>query len=226
MLMQDVALLSLLQLASPALPIGAYSYSEGLESLVERGTIGDVDSLKHWLAQELNYGAVRLDAAIISRAYHAAHSQNWTELEHWNAWLSAARESEELRRQSWQMGRSLLRLFQDLYPDAIEFQPSQSDEWNSAIVLGMMAAHCQIDLQSIVLGYFHSWASNLISAGVKLIPLGQTVGQQALVSLYPAMQTTANAVLSLTDDDLVSCNWGLALASMTHETQYSRLFRS
>lgn len=222
----DIAFLSLLQLASPALPIGAYSYSEGLETLVDRGTIANASSLNHWLIQELSYGAVRLEAAVMSRAYTATQSRDWVAVERWNAWLSAARESEELRRQSWQMGRSLLRLFQELSPAPIGLESYQSDDWNHAIVMGMVAAHWQINLQAAVLGYLHSWASNLISAGVKLIPLGQTAGQQVLAQLYSPIQTTANAVLALNEDDLASCGWGLALASMTHETQYSRLFRS
>ncbi|MGI0489193.1 urease accessory protein UreF [Pantanalinema rosaneae CENA516] len=224
--MPDSALLALLQLASPALPIGAYSYSEGLETLVEQGTIVDAASLNHWLTQELRYGAVRLEVAIMGRAYRATQQQNWAELAAWNAWLSAARETEELRQQSWQMGRSLLRLFQDLCPEAIVPEVCQSDSCNSAIGMGLIAAYWQIDLQSAILGYLHSWASNLISAGIKLIPLGQTTGQQILVQLHPQIQATAQTSLTLTDDDLTSCGWGLALASMTHETQYSRLFRS
>ncbi|MBL1173922.1 urease accessory protein UreF [Pantanalinema sp. GBBB05] len=224
--MQDAALLSLLQLASPALPIGAYSYSEGLETLVDQGIITNANQLNHWLTQELSYGAVRLEAAVMSRAYQATQHQNWTELNYWNSWLSATRESEELRRQSWQMGRSLLRLVQELSPNPIVPPFHQADECNSAIVMGMVAADWQINLPSAVLGFLHSWTSNLIGAGVKLIPLGQTVGQQILVRLSPTIQTTAHTVLNLTQDELASCGWGLALASMTHETQYSRLFRS
>lgn len=225
-IMQDASLLALLQLVSPALPIGAYSYSEGLEALVDQGKIVDAASLSHWLTQELSCGAVRLEVAVMGRAYHSTQSQNWAELAFWNAWLSAARDSEELRQQSWQMGRSLRRLFQDLSPDAIVPECCQSDFCNSAIIMGLVAAHWQIDLQATILGYLHSWTSNLISAGVKLVPLGQTAGQQVLVHLHPEIQAAAQTALTLTDDDLASCGWGLALASMTHETQYSRLFRS
>lgn len=108
------ALLCLLQLASPALPVGAYSYSEGLETLVNTGTIGNEQSLKHWLEQELRYGAIRLEAAVMVRAYQSAQLDDTQALGYWNNWLSALRETEELRQQSWQMGRSLIRLLLQL----------------------------------------------------------------------------------------------------------------
>ncbi len=226
--MPNPALLRLLQLASPALPVGAYSYSEGIEALVESGRIDSQLALEHWLVQELYYGAVRLEAAIVVRAYNAVHADDPDQLNYWNQWLSAARETEELRLQSLQMGRSLMRLFLDLQPDTLEPQliaPLQ-DGCHFAIAFGLAAAHWQIDLRSSVLGYLHSWATNLINAGIKLIPLGQTAGQQLLWNLQPTLEHAMEEVLTLQDDDLSSCGWGLALASMTHETQYSRLFRS
>ncbi len=226
--MPDHALLSLLQLASPALPVGAYSYSEGLEALVETGRLDSLASLKHWIAQELYYGAVRLEAAVMVRGYRAAIAANSAELIAWNHWLSAARETEELRSQSWQMGRSLLRLFLDLQaaakpPCALALY---QENCHFAIAFAVVAAEWQIDGRSAVLGYLYSWSANLVNAGVKLIPLGQTAGQQLLIHLQPILETSAETILGLTDDDLSSCGWGLALASMTHETQYSRLFRS
>lgn len=222
-------LLRLLQLVSPALPVGAYSYSEGLEFLVQSHQVHDAESLNHWLLQELQYGAVRLEAAVLVRAYRAAETQSLDNLLYWNRWLSAARETEELRSQSWQMGRSLLRLFQDLQPDNLE--PSwiaalQAEGTNFAIGFAIVAAEWQIDLPTAVLGYLYSWATNLVGAGVKLIPLGQTAGQKQLLQLQPILEHATNTILTLADDDLTSCGWGLALASMAHETQYSRLFRS
>jgi urease accessory protein len=226
--MTDHSFLHLLQLASSTLPVGAYSYSEGIETLVETGRIEGSQTLAHWLSQELRYGAVRLEAAVMSRGYRAAIAADLEGLNAWNRWLSAVRETEELRSQSWQMGRSLLRLLQDLQPDLQErcYIATLQGEWNFAIAFGIAAACWQIDLHSAVLGYLHSWGMNLISAGVKIIPLGQTAGQQVLVRLYPAIEETVEEVLNLTDDDLSSCGWGLALASMEHEIQYSRLFRS
>jgi urease accessory protein len=221
-------LLRLLQLASPSLPVGAYSYSEGIEALVETGKIQSQQTLEHWLVQELRYGAIRLEAAVMVRAYRAAQAVDWERLNRWNHWLSAARETEELRSQSFQMGRSLLHLFLELQTSvgALDVKSLQQEECHFAIVFGMVAADWQIDLQSATLGYLHSWSANLVSAGVKLIPLGQTAGQQLLWNLQPIFGQASEEILLLQDEDLSSCGWGLALASMAHETQYSRLFRS
>lgn len=224
-MLTNSALLKLLQLASPTLPIGAYSYSEGLEALVDGAKITSASGLERWLRQELCYGAARLEAAVMVRAYRATVAEDVSALTDWNRWLSATRETEELRSQSWQMGRSLLRLFQDLQKDEIASLLLQ-EECNFAIAFGIVAARWQIDEQSAILGYLHSWATNLISAGIKLIPLGQTAGQRLLLELGEAFEQSTQEILSLQDDDLSSCGWGLSLASMNHETLYSRLFRS
>ncbi len=227
-------ILPLLQLASSALPVGAYSYSEGWESLVETGKIADAAAALAWLTQDLQYGAIRLDAAVLVRCYRAIATDSLPDLVAWNAWLSATRDSEELRSQSWQMGRSLLRLWQDLQlPDAppptvsaAVLSQLQQDGCNFACTFAIVAHHWGIDLQAAVLGYLYGWASNLVSAGIKLIPLGQTAGQALLVQLRPELERATAHILSLGDADLEGCGWGLAIASMTHETQYSRLFRS
>ncbi len=233
-MLNDVSLLSLLQLASPALPVGAYSYSDGLETLVETGVVHDQKSLWQWLVQELRYGAIRLEAAVMIRARQSAITGDVKALGEWNAWLTAAKETAELRSQSWQMGNSLIRLILELSPPS-KVQGIQSLQdlvsaagtpCNYAIAVGIAAAYWQIDLTAAVLGYFHSWASNLIGAGVKLIPLGQTVGQQILLEISADIIRCTQEVLALEDEQLCSCGWGLALSSMVHETQYTRLFRS
>ncbi len=220
------ALLNLLRLASSTLPVGAYSYSEGIEALVDAGTLNDRSTLEEWMVRELGFGAIRIEAAIVLRAYKACQAKDWDDLTHWNRWLSAARETEELRLQSLQMGRSLLRLLYDLH--VLERQPTllHGEGCHFAIAFALAAVPWQIELQSALLGYLHSWATNLVSAGVKLVPLGQTAGQQLLLHLQPVIQQTVEVVLTLPDEDLSSCSWGLSLASMQHETQYSRLFRS
>ncbi len=223
--MDKTVLLSLLQLASPALPVGAYSYSEGLETLVETGIINNVATLEHWLTQELTHGVARLEAAVMVRAYQSFAQGDVSKLTHWNQWLTATKETEELREQSWQMGGSLLLLLGEISP---EVKPHLKDQesWNLAIAFGIAAATWEIPLDSAILAYLQSWATNLISAGLKLIPLGQTAGQQLLWSLRPSLVAAVEMVMNLEDEELATSGWGLAIASMAHTHQYSRLFRS
>lgn len=224
------ALLRLLQLASPALPVGAFSYSEGLETLVHQQQITTAEPLIHWLGQELRHGSIRLDAALMLRCYRASQAQDWPQLQDWNQWINASRETEELRLQSEQMGRSLLRLLKQLQPaltvPAEVLAHLQAEHCHFATAFGLAAAHWQIPAEQVLLGYLQSWATNLIAAAVKLIPLGQTVGQQLLFDLQPELERAAIAIPLLQDDELETCGWGLSLATMAHETQYSRLFRS
>lgn len=227
-------LLCLLQLASPTLPVGAYSYSEGIELLVSTGKIHDYDSLKNWLVDSLKFGAIRLEAALMLRAYWATNSAKLHLVNNWNNWATAAKETEELRQQSLQMGRTLIRLFINIQPDLpIELMnfiqaniQTETDFCNLAIAYGLISAHWQIEIESAILGYLYSWASNLVNAGVKLIPLGQTVGQKLLLELQNQIVFSAQEILKLKDEELNSCSWGLSLASMAHEIQYTRLFRS
>ncbi|AUT02755.1 urease accessory protein UreF [Nostoc sp. CENA543] len=219
-------LLHLLQIASSALPVGAYSYSEGLETLVENGTITDQESLQHWLEAELRYGAIRLETAMIVRIYEAVNQGDLEKLRYWNLWLSAARETQELRNSSWQMGRSLLQLLVKLQPQISDLAHAVGNPCNYAIAFALAATHWQIDPQAALLAYLHSWATNLITAGIKIIPLGQTAGQEILLNLQPLVSVATMEIMDLEDDDLSCCSWGLSLASMQHETQYTRLFRS
>jgi len=228
----QIAMLRLLQLA--VVPVGAYSYSEGLETLVNVGIIHNPASLKKWLENSLQFGAIRLEAAIVVRALRAINLGDLTALAYWNAWASAAKETEELRLQSWQMGRSLVRLLQDIQlpvhskmiPSVPQLIEACGSQCNFAVAFGMAAVKLEIEEEAAILGYLQSWAANLVNAGVKLIPLGQTAGQQLLLDCNSYISLTAQEVLQLADDDLSSCSWGLALASMAHETQYTRLFRS
>jgi urease accessory protein len=226
--MNDAELLTLLQLTSPALPVGAYSYSEGLETLVDRELITDRLGLQLWLTESLATGSIAVEAAILLRAHRAWIDRDVHRLAYWNQWLSATRESYELQQQNWQMGRSLLKLLKDLQPqlNIIDLETVLEEECNFAIAFAIAAGELPIDERTAAIGYLYSWASNLVGAGVKLIPLGQTAGQRILMNLAAPMTATVDRVLDLPDDGLFCCSWGLALASMNHETQYSRLFRS
>jgi len=217
------SLLSLLQLVSPSLPVGAYSYSEGIETLAQTGQIHDAITLEQWLIYELRYGAIRLEAAILGRVYQAAVELDSEQITIWNQWLSALRETAEIREQSWQMGWSLLRLLRELQP---ENRLLQCDPCNFATAFAVAAAGWQIERPVATLGYLQSWAANLVNAGLRLVPLGQTQGQRILLNLQPQLEQTSTMVLQLSDDQLECCSWGASLASMQHETLYSRLFRS
>jgi urease accessory protein len=219
-------LLRLLQLSSPLLPVGGYSYSEGLESLISEGVIGDRVTLQAWIERELRAGAIRIETAVMDRAYLAGNQSDGSGLQYWNQWLSAARETEELRQQSWQMGGSLIKLLVELTPEIQDSIVTIDRPCNYAIAFGVAAKYWQIDRQAVILAYLHSWVTNSIGAGIKLIPLGQTAGQQILWHLQGELDLLSQTIPNLADEDLYACSWGLSLASMHHETLYSRLFRS
>jgi urease accessory protein len=216
----------LLQLASPLLPVGGYSYSEGLETLILQGIIGDRSSLQTWIESELQAGAIRLEAAVMDRAYLTASQGNLSRLKYWDRWLSAMRETEELRHQSWQMGGSLTKLAIELTPEIQELFSNIDRPCHYAIAFGITAQFWQIDRHATILAYLQCWATSQIGVGVKLIPLGQTAGQQMLWELLAQLDLLAQTIPTLADDDLYACTWGSSLASMQHETLYSRLFRS
>jgi urease accessory protein len=225
--------LRLLQLCSPALPVGAYSYSEGIETLCDRHIIYDELTLSHWLEQELKYGSIRVEVGVLIRAYNATQLNNLETLKYWNNWLSASRETKELRASSWQMGTSLGKLLIDISPQEFEkiFGYVVNSSYplgvcNLAIAFGVVAATWEIDQNILVPAYLQMWVANLVSAGVKLVPLGQTSGQKIIFKLSDLIHQTAIEILELRDEELESCNWGLAIASMNHEYLYSRLFRS
>jgi urease accessory protein len=219
-------LLQLLQLASPLLPVGGYSYSEGLESLILQGKIDNRSTLQTWIDRELQTGAIGIETAIVDRAYLASSQLNSERLNHWNNWLTAARETEELRLQSWQMGGSLIKLAIELIPSIRDSIDAIKYPCHYAIAFGITAQSWQIDRYPAILAYLHSWATNQIGVGVKLIPLGQTAGQQILWQLQESIDLRSQTILDLDDEDLYACSWGSSLASMQHETLYSRLFRS
>lgn len=235
------ALLRLLQLASPALPVGAYSYSEGLETLVEQGTILTPEAVTNWLEQELACGLVAIDAAAVGLVHRAAAdalgslpaiaamalSGRSLTIAALNQQLSALRDSEETRQQSWAMGRALVRMATHLHPELEPVFATVGGPCNFAIAFALVAARWEIDGRSAVLGYLHSWAANLITSAIKLIPLGQTVGQQMVLNLYPVLEETGDRCLATPAlDDLYLSSWGTSLATMQHETLYTRLFRS
>lgn len=235
----SLQILRLLQITSPALPVGAYSYSEGMEYLCQQGIIQTEADLCAWLSRELAFGFITNEAAITLRAHQAVITNNLTDLSYWNNWLSATREAEEIRLASWQMGQSLMKLWEQLAEGSHRDQqqsissllPMAKDNQNGqgcnfAIAFGIVAASLGIDASQTTIGYISSWLSNLVSAAVRSVPFGQTVGQQVIFQLSPNVLTSAASALQKADHDLEWCGWGASIASANHETQYSRLFRS
>lgn len=222
-------LLLLLQLCNSSLPLGAYSYSEGLEFWVENGDINDAQTLRQWLENELIYGSIRLEGAIALRAYNCYLNGDSERLYYWNNWLSASRETKELREQSWQMGKSFCRLILSLIPDESKLHSvinNFDSPCNGAIAFGIITAHSGISPQQMLWGYLHNWLNNIVNGGVKLIPLGQTEGQKLILNLHSTIISSSEQIMNLQDEQLASCSWGLSFASIHHETLYSRLFRS
>jgi urease accessory protein len=238
---ESQALLRLLQLTSPALPVGAYSYSEGLETLVEQRLIAAPQSLVNWLEQELAYGMIAIDGAALVMVHNMVHKAaaptvedsslaegfDWSGIVALNHQLSALRDSEETRQQSWDMGRALVRMATHLHPDLKPWFKATGNPCNFAVAFALLAARWDIDARSAVLGYLHSWAGNVITSAVKLVPLGQTVGQEMLLGLYPALEAACDRALTTQDlADLSLSSWGTTLATLQHESLYTRLFRS
>ncbi|NUN63960.1 urease accessory protein UreF [Pseudanabaena biceps] len=237
----SLQLLRLLQFTSPALPVGAYSYSEGIEYLCHIGTIQVEADLRDWLKREISFGFVTNEAAIACRAHQAIASGDLTRLSYWNSWFSATRDSEEVRLASWQMGQSLMKLWNQLPESQLslinsrsqinEILPTAKDNTqgqgcNYAIAFGIVAASLGIDSSNTAIGYIYSWLSNLVSAAVRAVPFGQTTGQLVLFSLSDEILVSSQSALQRPDNELEWCSWGASLACANHETQYSRLFRS
>lgn len=240
--MQSTALLRLLHLVSPALPIGAFAYSQGLESAVELEWITDMQSCEDWISGQLEDGIGRLDTPIFIRLYRlwesrqllqsstgqAAATQLETDEHHinqthyWARYLQACRESMELHKEEQQLGRTMVRLLESLEfkGDFAEFNYSYTCQFSFA---------CQqwnIPLEESVQGFIWSWLENQVTAASKIIPLGQTDAQKILVNLTELIPATIQTAYHLKDDDIGANLAGLAIASQFHETQYSRLFRS
>lgn len=216
----------LLQLTNSALPIGGFSYSEGLEQLIEEKVIRDYNDLELWIKDSLDYGIIRLEGCVLKRIYQARKSDDSTSLIFWDQWLLASMETEELRRQSVDMGRALQRLNSFLSNSDCSLDRDRVVLRNYASIFGKTAADWNIPLNSALYGYLYRWISSILDVGVKLIPMGQSAGQKCLWNIQPFLEEKVFELLSLPNEDLYAWNIGVVLASMQHETQYSRLYRS
>ena len=215
----NTSLVRLLQLASPTLPVGAYSYSQGLESAVDAGVIRDAASAGRWIGDVLEFSVGRMEAPILSRMIVTVGDK--TKFEHWNALFLASRETAELRAETVQMGYSLNRLLPDL-----GIEPVAVDEPAFPAAFAAAVDAWEIAPLDALQAYLWSWLENQVMAAVKAVPLGQTDGQKLLLSLGERIAPLAARAAAMSDDELGNFAPGLALLSSRHETQYSRIFRS
>lgn len=214
-------LLALLQLASPALPVGGFAYSQGLESAISDGLVHDAASAQRWIRDALLLALARFEAPVWLRIHDAALARDEAALRHWNDELLATRETAELRAESLQMGASMLRVYAPLNLTA----PSLPDATYTA---GFAMACAQLGIARLdgLAAYLWAWLENQVLVAVKTVPLGQQAGQAMLLALHGAVQQAVDAAAALSDDELGTAAIGFALRSARHETQYSRLFRS
>jgi urease accessory protein len=222
----ELSLARLLQLASPTLPVGAYSYSQGLEAAIEAGIVTDADNAGRWIADVLAFAVARMEAPVLLRLCRAWSAQDAAALQHWNALFLASRETAELRAETVQMGYSMMRLLDALAvgQPAEVFTAEAEPAFPTAFARAVAA--WQIDPQQALVAYLWAWVENQVMAAVKAVPLGQTDGQRLLLALGASIGEAAAEAAQLADDALGNFAPGLALLSARHETQYSRLFRS
>ncbi len=206
----------LLQLASPALPVGAYSYSGGLEPAVEAGVVKDAASAQQWISDVLDYSVSRMEAPILLRLMKRPEGSK-----EWNEMFLASRETSELRAETVQMGFSLNKLLPELGVPRLEME-----EVSFPAAFARAATSWNIEPKAALTAYLWSWVENQVMAAIKAVPLGQTDGQKMLLALGRRIEETVGQASAIQDEELGNFSPGLAILSSHHETQYSRLFRS
>lgn len=207
-----MSLAKLLQLASPTLPVGAYSYSGGLEAACEAGIVTDAATAEQWIGDVLEFSMARMEVPILFRMMK---SNGWNEI------FLASRESAELRAETVQMGYSLNRLFKDLGLGEV---PLEEPSFPAAFAYA--AAQWKIEPEAALQTYLWAWIENQVMAALKAVPLGQTDGQRMLLSLGNRIEGLVKKAMQMKDEEIGNFAPNLALLSAKHETQYSRLFRS
>lgn len=221
--MNATALLHLLQLASPALPIGAYSYSQGLEAAIEQGLVTDAASARAFIADYLQQVMATWDAPLLWRLMQAYRCKDHDAVAFWSARFIASRDTAELRAESIQMGYSLARLIAEL---GLADVAMLGEEVALPGAFACAVAGLAIAPADALLAWLFGWAENQVLVCVKSIPLGQVAGQRLLLSLRAELEQVAATARTLADADLSNWAPGLSMLSMQHEVQHGRLYRS
>ncbi len=221
----NLSLVRLLQLASPALPVGAYTYSQGLEAAIEQGLVRDEASARGWIRDCLDLGVARGEAIYLARMIEAWERVDHDRLNMLNDEFIASRETSELRAETLQMGYSLARLLTDL-PQRLGQRLTAFQEVSLPLAWSLAAVGWTIPILAAVQGYLWAWLENQVMAAVKAVPLGQTAGQRILLELGGKLPALALVATRTPVEE--THNWlpSLAIVSSRHETQYTRVFRS
>ena len=223
--LQNPSLLKLMQLTSPSLPIGGYSYSQGLEFAVSSGWVHDTSTASDWIQGLLKKTIINLDLPVLKKLYEAWEKSDVVMVGYWNDFLFANRDAFELQEEDRQLGKALARLLVDLGLE--EAKPFLSSPYGAFLTLYSLAAvRWNISLHDAAKGFLWMWAENKVLCAIKLVPLGQTDGQKILSAVIETISHEVVKGLDLPDDDIGYTAPGQAIASALHETQYTRLFRS
>lgn len=226
--MDDASLVRLMTWLSPAYPVGAYSYSHGIEWAVETGAVNSRDDLENWIGEILRRGSGRNDAILFAQAHRCAVAENGSALAEVAEIAAAFSVSAERHLETTAQGDAFLEVTARVWPcDAIELLKAA---WDGPVAypvaVATTAAGHDIASKPALIAYLHAFAANLVSAGVRLVPLGQTDGQRAIASLTPTIDEVSADTLFTDLDDLGGAAAMADLAAMLHETQQTRLFRS
>jgi len=212
---------------SPSYPIGAFSYSHGIEQAVETGRIKDAATLAAWVGHILRHGAGWVDVVLLKEAFAAA--DDTARLNDLADLAAAWRGSAETALESAQQGGSFLTITRSAWAHpALDAFAAARQERSVAlcIAVGLAAASHRLDVTAVLGAYLHAFAANLVSAAVRLVPLGQTDGQRALAALMPVVESIVPCALVCSLEDCGTAAPMIDISSMQHETQYTRLFRS
>jgi urease accessory protein len=222
----DTALLQLIWLASPALPVGGFSYSEGLEAAVEAGLVRDEETAGHWLQEQLHASLARADLSIVGAAVEAVRAGDTARLQALDDWVRQTRETSELRQQTEQMGRSLAEWQRTLHAGPAADRGERGAGFTYPVAFAIAAAATAAPARQVAIAFAFGWAENMMQAAIKAVPLGQGAGQRILAGLAAAIPDAVAHALGLDDAGRQAFTPMLAILSARHETQYSRLFRS